>query len=114
MKTAAYTACSGLQDQVDISSRTLSVILETVSLEMLAAYTSWKSALICPVLRPLANRLIATASTSERRRWRFLTMTGSNVPALSLGTAILTSPAASVSTVLGRVPLRMFPPSPVG
>lgn len=41
-------------------------------------------------------------------------MTGSKVPARSRGTAIVTSPAASVSTVLGRVPLRMLPFSVVG
>ena len=114
MKMAAYTGCSGREDQAAISSSTLSVILETVSLLMEAPYTSWKCALISPVVRPLANRLIATASTSERRRCRFLTITGSNVPARSRGTAIVTSPAASVSTVLGRVPLRMLPFSAVG
>jgi hypothetical protein len=70
MKIAAYTGCSGLLDQVAISSRTLSVIREIVSLLMDAPYTSWKWAEISPVVRPLANRLIATASTSERRRCR--------------------------------------------
>jgi hypothetical protein len=88
---------------------TRSVIRLTVSLDTDAPYTSWKCALISPVVNPLAYNEIATGSTSVRRRWRFLTMTGSNVPARSLGTSTVTSPAASVSTVLGRVPLRMFP-----
>ena len=57
----------------------------------------------------MAYNEIATASTSVRRFCRLLTITGSNVPARSRGTSMVTSPAASVSTVLGRVPLRMFP-----
>lgn len=77
-------------------------------------YPQAKCALISPVVRPLANNEIATASTSDSRRWRFLTMTGSNVPARSRGTSITTSPAASVSTVLARVPLRMFSAPPSG
>lgn len=97
-----------------ISSRTLSVIRLTVSLEIEAPYTSWKWAEISPVVRPLANRMIATASTSERRRCRFLTITGSKVPARSRGTAMVTYPAASVRTVLGLVPLRMLPLPDVG
>ena len=40
MKMAAYTGCSGREDQAAISSSTLSVILETVSLLILAPYTS--------------------------------------------------------------------------
>lgn len=95
-----------------ISSRTLSVILEIVSLEMEAPYTSWKCAEISPVVKLLANGLIATASVS--RRCRFLTITGSKVPDRSLGTEIVTSPAASVSTVLARVPLRTLPFSAAG
>ncbi len=114
MRMAAYTPCNGREDQTAISSRTLSVIRETVSLLMDAPFTSWKCAEISPVVGPLANRLIATASTSDRRRCRFLTITGSKVPARSRGTGIVTSPAASVSTVFGRVPLRMVACSAVG
>ena len=40
----------------------------------------------------LGVRLFATASTSFRRRWRFLTITGANVPAPSSGTSIVTFP----------------------
>ena len=85
-----------------MSSTTRSVIRETVSLDTLAPYTSAKCAEISPVVNPFAYNEIATASTSLSRRCRFLTITGSNVPARSLGTCTLTSPAASVSTVFGR------------
>ena len=88
MKTAAYTPCSGRVHQACISSTTRSVIRLTVSLEMLAPYTSAKCAEISPVVSPFAYSEIATASTSVRRRCRFLTMTGSNVPARSRGTSI--------------------------
>ena len=54
------------------------------------------------MVNPLAYNEIATASTSDNRRCRFRTITGSNEPARSLGTCTLTSPAASVSTVFGR------------
>ena len=65
---------------------------------------------ISPVVSPLAYSEITIASTSVSRRCRFATMTGSNVPSRSRGTSISTGPAASVSTVLGRVPLRELPP----
>lgn len=81
MKIAAYTACSGRADQPCISSTTWSVIREIVSFEIEAPYTSAKCALTCPVVEPLAYNEIATASTSLRRRCRFLTTTGLNVPA---------------------------------
>ena len=98
------------------------MIREIVSLEMLTPYTApasgrypqAKCALISPVVRPRANNDKTTASTSFRRRCRFLTMTGSNVPSRSRGTSITTSPAAGVVTVLARVPLRelaLFLPS---
>ena len=90
------------------------MIRETVSLETLAPYTSAKCALISPVVKPRAYSEIATASTSESRRWRFATITGSNVPARSRGTSMLTAPAASVTTVLALVPLRTFPDPPAG
>ena len=99
MKIAAYTACNGREDHACISSTTLSVIRETVSLLIDAPYTSAKWALISPVVSPFANNEIATASTSLSRRCRFLTMTGSNVPARSRGTSMVTSPAATVRTV---------------
>ena len=92
-----------------MSSTTRSVIRETVSLDTLAPYTSAKCAEISPVVKPLAYNEIATASTSDSRRCRFRTITGSKVPARSRGTCTLTSPAASDSTVLARVPLRTFP-----
>lgn len=75
---------------------------------MEAPQTLGETALIFPVVRPMANRMIATESKADRRRRLFLTMTGSNVPARSRGTVIVTSLAASVSTVLGRVPLRIL------
>ena len=87
-------------------STTLSVIRLTVSLDTDAPYTSAKCALISPVVKPRAYSESTTASTSFRRRWRFLTITGSNVPSRSRGTSISTWPALSVSTVLVRVPLR--------
>jgi hypothetical protein len=114
MKIAAYTPCNGRAHHACISSTTRSVIRLIVSLEMLAPYTSAKCELISPVVRPFAYSEIATASTSDSRRWRFLTITGSNDPARSRGTSICTSPAASVSTVLPRVPLRMLPAPPSG
>jgi len=114
MKMAAYTPNSGRAVHACISSTTLSVIREIVSLPMLAPYTSAKCAQISPVVNPLAYNEIAIASTSLRRRCLFLTMTGANVPARSRGTSMVTSPAASVRTVLGRVPLRMFPAPPDG
>ena len=55
MNTAAYTPCNGREVHACISSRTVSVIRLTVSLEMLAPYTSAKCALISPVVRPLAS-----------------------------------------------------------
>ena len=79
-----------------------------VSLAMLAPYTSAKWALISPVVRPLAVSESTIRSTPSRRRFPFGTITGSNVPALSLGTSMLTGPT-SVRTVLARVPLREFP-----
>ena len=112
MKIAAYTPCNGREAHACISSTTLSVIREIVSLEIDAPYTSAKCALISPVVNPLAYKEIAIASTSLRRRCRFFTITGSNVAARSRGTSISTFPAASVRTVLGRVPLRMLPPGP--
>jgi hypothetical protein len=80
-----------------------------VSLLTDAPYTSAKWALISPVVSPRLARLITTVSTSDRRRCRLPTMTGSNVPSRSLGTSISTAPAASVSTVLDRLPLRELP-----
>ena len=114
MKIAAYTACNGREAHTCISSTTRSVIREIVSLEIDTPYTSAKCALISPVVNPRANNDNTTASTSFRRRCRFLTMTGSNVPSRSRGTSITTSPAAGVVTVLARVPLRelaLFLPS---
>ena len=64
------------------------------------------------MVNPLAYNEIAIASTSLKRRCRFATITGAKVPARSRGTSITTSPAASVSTVLGRAPLRTLPSSP--
>src|SRR5215203_1439682 len=49
-----------------------------------------------------------TSSTEFKRRCRFLTICGSNELSRSRGTLISTSPAASDSTVFGRVPLRTF------
>ena len=88
---------------------TRSVIRVTVSLETSAPYTSAKCALISPVVRPLADSDSTTASTSDRRRARFATMTGSNVPSRSRGTTISTGPALSVTTVFVRFPLRELP-----
>ena len=71
MKISAYTPCNGREHQPCISSTTRSVIRETLSLEIDAPYTSAKCAEISPVVSPLAYSEIATASTSESRRWRF-------------------------------------------
>ena len=76
-----------------------------------AAHLREVSVDLSPVVNPLAYNEIATASTSDSRRCRFLTNTGSNVPARSRETSISTSPADSVNTVLERLPLRMFPAS---
>jgi len=86
MNTAAYTPSSGLEHHACISSTTASVIREIVSLQIEAPYTSAKCAEISPVVNPFAYNEIATASTSDRRRCRFATITGSNVPARSRGT----------------------------
>lgn len=57
--------------------------------------------------QPFADSDRTISSTPLRRRCRFLTIYGSNDPALSCGTAISTGPD-SVITVLGRFPLRLF------
>src|SRR3954453_4816491 len=57
---------------------------------------------------PLAYSDSTISSTSVSRRCRFFTICGSNVLSRSRGTSIRTSPAASESTVFGRVPLRTF------
>ena len=93
-----------------MSSSTLSVIRETVSLLTEAPYTSAKWALISPVVNPRAYSDNTTASTSLSRRCRFFTITGSNVPSRSRGISTCTGPALSVNTVLVRVPLRELPP----
>jgi hypothetical protein len=54
MNTAAYTGCSGRADQAAMSSMTLSVIRDTVSLDTDAPYTSAKCAEISPVVNPRA------------------------------------------------------------
>jgi L-cysteine desulfidase len=54
MKIAAYTGASGRDDQACMSSMTLSVIRETVSLPTDAPYTSAKCAEISPVVNPRA------------------------------------------------------------
>jgi len=46
--------------------------------------------------------------TGVSRLCRFFTITGSKVPSRSRGSSISTGPLAAVSTVLGRVPLRML------
>ena len=109
MNTAAYTESKGRAHQVCISSITRSVIRETVSLDTDAPYTSAKWAEISPVVSPLAYSDNTTASTSDNRRCRFATITGSKLPSRSRGTSMSTSPAASVSTVLDRFPLRELP-----
>ena len=63
---------------------------------------------------PVRGRLLdwcwrTISSTPFRRRCRFLTICGSNVPSRSRGTSSPTWPVPPVSTVLGRVPLRTFP-----
>ena len=70
-----------------------------------------KCALISPVVSPNAYSDSAIPSTPASRRCRFFTICGSNVPARSLGTSMLTSPQLSVSTVFGLVPFRTFPAS---
>jgi hypothetical protein len=109
MNTAAYTGSRGLAHHAVISSMTRSVIRVTVSLETSAPYTSAKCAEISPVVKPLADSDSTTASRSDRRRARFGTMTGSNVPSRSRGTPISTAPALSVTIVLVRFPLRELP-----
>ena len=71
MKIAAYTPCNGREHQACISSSTASVIREIVSLRIDAPHTSATCALTSPVVSPFAYSEIATASTSDRRRWRF-------------------------------------------
>src|SRR5947209_4258426 len=75
---------------------------------------SWKCAEISPVVRPLAYNDNTISSTSPRRRCRFFTIAGLNVPSRSLGTAISTSPTASEITVFDRQPLRIFADSRSG
>src|SRR3954447_26552414 len=54
---------------------------------------------LSPVVRPLAYSDTTTVSTSDSRRCRLRTMTGSKVPYRSRGTSISTRPTASVTTV---------------
>ena len=86
------------------------MIVEIVCLDTSAPYTSARCAPISPGVNPLADNEITRSSTPLSRRGRFATSCGANVPSRSRGTAIRTGPA-SVSNVLGRRPLREFPPS---
>src|SRR5919205_799174 len=61
-----------------------------------------------PSSRPFAYNDNTTSSTSPKRRCRFFTIAGLNVPCRSRGTAISTSPTASESTVFDRQPLPIF------
>jgi hypothetical protein len=83
----------------------LSVILDKVSLETFAPYTSARWAPASPVVRPRAVSDNTIWSTPSSRRCRFLTITGSKVPSRSRGTSTSTGPT-SVTTVLERFPLR--------
>jgi hypothetical protein len=94
--------------QAVISSTTLSVILETVSLLTEAPYTSAKCAEISPVVSPRAVSDSTISSTPVNRRCRFFTICGSKLASVSRGTSISTGPI-SVSTVFDRTPLREFP-----
>ena len=60
------------------------------------------------VVMPLAYKLMIMSSKSLSRRVPFGTVTGSNVPLRSRGTATSTGPAV-VCTVLPVSPLREFP-----
>ena len=86
------------------------MILEIVSRETLAPYTSSKCAATSPVVSLQAVSDSTISSMPSSHRWRFLTITGSKLDSRSRGTSISTGPI-SVSTVLARVPLRELPPS---
>ena len=87
----------------------MSVIRVIVSSGTLAPQASAKCAEISPLVSPRLDRLSTTVSISDSRRCRLPTITGANVPSRSRGTSISTAPAASVSTVLDRLPLRELP-----
>jgi hypothetical protein len=84
------------------------VILEIVSFETSAPYTSARCAAISPVVSPFAAREITSSSTPASRRCRLRTIFGSNDPSRSRGTSSSTSPT-SVSTVFDLTPLRELP-----
>lgn len=63
---------------------------------------------------PLACNDNTISSTFPSRRYRFFTITGSNVPSRSRGTVTSTGPTSSDTTVLVRVPLRTLVPSRPG
>ena len=84
------------------------MILQTVSRDTEAPYTSAKCAEISPVVSPRADSDNTIWSTPVSRRCRFLTIVGVNVASTSRGTSISTGPI-SVSTVLDRTPLRELP-----
>jgi hypothetical protein len=65
------------------------------------------------VERPRLYSARILSSKPSNRRCRFLTIRGSNVPFLSRGVSILTSPC-SVISVLGVDPLRVLPAPPGG
>ena len=91
-------------------SSTRSVMVEMVSLDTWAPYTSARCAEISPVVSPLADSDSTMPSTPASRRCRLRTIFGSNEASRSRGTSIVTGPT-SVSTVFDRVPLRELPPS---
>ncbi len=107
MNITGYTESSGRACQSAISSTILSVILEMVSFETLAPYTSARWALTSPVVIPFAVNDSTIWSTPFNRRWRFFTITGSKLPSRSRGTLTSTGPIFVV-TVFDLAPLRSF------
>ena len=66
------------------------------------------------VVMPRAYKAMIRSLNPSSRVWPLRTIRGSNVPWRSRGTARSTAPT-SVSTVLGVMPLRLFPlPRPAG
>src|ERR1022692_3491520 len=98
-------ASSGRTCQARISSRHSSVIFEMVSCEISMPIVRWQCRAISRTLIPPAYKLITVSLIPAVRRTPFGISAGSNVPARSRGTLMLTGPASLLS-----VPARQRPP----
>ncbi len=84
------------------------MIVEIVVFDTSEPYTSARCAAMSSWVMPRAEKAMTMSSIDPNWRCRFATIVGSNVPARSLGTPMVTGPTF-VSTVFVRVPLRALP-----